>query len=182
MPFFLTGPLWSGAVACSQGGDIQHKCHSYGFDPLPQRPAEQLTVHYVKDVDPVTGSATLVVPAYPPTFGGVRCSYPNGTLVGIGLAELAQAENDTMGGYSRSNKSRNPYLPAGGTVLTGAITRIGDEPTVHENGIPRGDLPVDEKGDKGRGSEQFMEIKVANIAPLITKNPRKNRHLRIFDR
>ena len=53
--------------------------------------------------------------------------------------------------------------------------------TEHE-GIPRGDNPVDELGNKGRGNEQFMEIRVANIAPLITKNPRKNRHLRIFDR
>jgi len=78
-PYFATqlngkvtaAPLWSGAVACSQGGDLEHliECKTHGFDPLPNRPPEQFTVHYVKDVNPVTGEATLVIPAYPLLLG-----------------------------------------------------------------------------------------------------------------
>ena len=33
-----------------------------------------------------------------------------------------------------------------------------------------------------RGNTAFMEIRVASIEPLITKNPRQNRHLKIYDR
>ena len=191
---FISGPLWNGAIACSQGGDIAHRCNTTGFDPLPSKPAEQFTVHYIKDVNPITGEGTLVVPAYAPTYGGIRCDYESGTPVGIGLAELADAEFDTFGSFSRNNKSRNPYLPAGGTIITGARTctekatsASGSTDIVYTNhqGIPRGDNPiVDQYGDRGRGGAacQFMEIRVANIAPLITKNPRKNRHLRIYDR
>ena len=164
----IRAPLWSGGVACSTGGDISHRCQAYGFDPIPNKPAEQFTVRYVKDVDPETGEATLVIPAYPPTFGGRHCAYEKGTPIGIGLAELQQAETDTFGSYSRSNKSRNPYLPAGGTILN--------------TDIPRGDNIPDKDGDAGRGSGQYMEIRVADVSKLITKNPRKNRHLRIYDR
>ena len=186
-PYFITGPLWNGAIACSHGGDLDYRCKAVGFNPIAQRPPEQFTVHYVKDVDPVTGAATLVIPAYPPTFNSVHCNYPAGTLVSIGLADLHEAENDSLGSYARNNKSKNPYLPAGGTVLTGAATYLYNPKTnavnrTPHNEIPRGDNLVDAIGDKGRGNEQFMEIRVANVAPLITKNPRKNRHLRIFDR
>jgi len=167
-PYFVTGAVWHGAVACSQGGDIDHVCKATGFDPIGQPPAEQFDVAYVKDVDSVTGEATLVIRTYPPTFGGIHCSYPEGTEVSIGLANLADAEFDTLGSFSRDNKSMNPYLPAGGTVLTSPI--------------PYGDNPPTDDGDRGRGSGEFMEIRVANIAPLVTKNPRKNRHLRIYDR
>ena len=166
-PFHGTG-IWHGAIACSQGGDIDHICKASGFDPLNHPPAEQFDVAYVKDVDSVTGEATLVVRTYPPTFGGIHCDYPEGTNVSIGLAELADAEFDTFGSFARDNKSANPYLPAGGTILTEAI--------------PYGDNPPTKDGDRGRGSGEFMEIRVANIAPLVTKNPRKNRHLRIYDR
>ena len=44
-------PIWSGGVACSTGGDISHICNTFGFDPLPKKPAEQFSVEYVKDVD-----------------------------------------------------------------------------------------------------------------------------------
>jgi len=182
---YFSAPLWSGGIACSTGGDLAHRCQATGFDPLPSKPAEQFTVHYIKDVNPVTGEGTLVVPAYAPTFGGRRCHYENGTPVGIGVAELQDAELDTFGDFSRNNKSRNPYLPAGGTVITGSKTSSTKSSVTtykRHDGIPSGDAIPDEHGDKGRGNGQFMEIKVANVAPLITKNPRKNRHLRIYDR
>ena len=161
-------PIWSGGVACSTGGDISHICNTFGFDPLPKKPAEQFSVEYVKDVDPVTGEGTLVVQAYPPTFGGVHCQYEAGSPVGIGLAELQDAETDTLDSYQRNNMPRNPYLPAGGTVLL--------------NDIPRGDNLADANGDRGRGAGQYMEIRVGDVSKLLSKNPRKNRHLKIFDR
>ena len=201
VPLAVSGPLWSGAVACSQGGDIKHDCSVLGMDVFPEKPPEQFTVYYVKDVDPVTGEGTLVVRAYP--AGWEHCehatlgantnenlsSYEKKATVGIGVANLADAEQDTLGSYSRSNKSLNPYLPAGGTSITGCRTSLrksyyGEhktEYTDHE-GIPYGNNPADENGDRGRGNGEFMEVKVANIAPLITKNPRKSRHLRIYDR
>ena len=196
-PFHLDGPLWSGAVACSQGGDIKHKCSALGMDIYPEKPSENFTVYYVKDVNPKTGEGTLVVRAYP--AGQQHCEHAYieslgsgpgiDALVGIGIANLSEAENDTFGSYSRSNKSLNPYLPAGGTKITGCRTSITKsfygspkvEYTEHE-GIPYGNNPADENGDKGRGNGEFMEVKVANVGALITKNPRKSRHLRIFDR
>ena len=63
---------------------------------------------------------------------------------------------------------KNPYLPAGGTVLL--------------NDIPRGDNLADANGDRGRGAGQYMEIRVGDVSKLLSKNPRKNRHLKIFDR
>ena len=197
VPFAIGGPLWSGAVACSQGGDIKHKCSVFGMDIYPEKPSEQFTVYYVKDVNSKTGEGTLVVRAYPAGWEHCEHAYIESlgsgpgtdSLVGIGVANLADAEQDTLGSYSRNNKSLNPYLPAGGTVITGCKTSLRKsfhnghktEYTDHE-GIPYGNNLADENGDKGRGNGEFMEVRVANIAPLITKNPRKSRHLRIFDR
>ena len=68
----------------------------------------------------------------------MHCQYEAGSPVGIGLAELQDAETDTLDSYQRNNMPRNPYLPAGGTVLL--------------NDIPRGDNLADANGDRGRGA------------------------------
>ena len=160
MPLFPGVGLWNGAVACSTGGDLGSKCMQIsGTDDLvPKKPSEVFTVHYVKDVDPVTGEGTLVVETLP-TFSGRRCGYPKGTPVGIGLAELADAEVFTRFDSIRNKMSRNPSVPAGGTVIT------------HD--IPEGD---------GRPTTPFWELRVADVSKLTTRNPRKDRHLRLFDR
>ena len=239
-------PLYSGAVACTSGGDLQHRCSAWGYDPFPDKPAEIFTVYYVKDINPATGEATLVVNT------GFGCAYPEGAIVSIGHAELMDAEFDDFGSTSRNNMSRNPFLPAGATHLLGSTISVFDagkatpEPYCSVSGedgtvcttkdscknvcegdwiIPNGaDLPlfdpapkcppddpeceeptprdlmdfrtekIDKKGipdgrgsfhtlfQQNRGNSPFMEITVADITPLITKNPRQNRHLKIFDR
>jgi hypothetical protein len=237
-------PLWSGAVACTSGGDLQHKCSAWGYDPYPYKPAESFTVYYVKNIDPATGQATLVVNT------GIGCAYPKGAIVSIGQAELMDAEFDDFGSTSRNNMSRNPFLPAGATHLLSSTISVFDagkatpEPYCSVSGangtvctnlvdceltcqgdwiipnaaglllfdpsaIPKGGEPrdlMDFRTEKitsdpaknegipdGRGSfhtlfqqrrgnSPFMEITVADITPLITKNPRQNRHLKIFDR
>ena len=197
-------PLWSGGVACTTGGDIEHRCSAWGYDPYPKKPAETFTVHYVKDIQ-ADGSATLVVNA------GNGCSWPVGTVVGIGQANLLDAENDDFGDTTRNNMPRNPFLPAGATHLLGSKVFNYDQKSsgspmlqsdrwelygefdnktfaaeypidVEDPAIPDGRNNEFTLGLPKRGNTAFMEITVASIEPLITKNPRQNRHLKIYDR
>ena len=194
-------PLWSGGVACTTGGDIEHRCSAWGYDPFPKKPAETFTVYYVKDIHD-DGSATLVVNT------GNGCSWPKGTVVGIGQANLLDAENDDFGSTTRNNMPRNPFLPAGATHLLGstvyeykqgpfAITsnrwqdygvfdskHFPTEYPISDEGpaIPDGRSNKFTLGHPQRGNTPYMEIRVASIEPLISKNPRQNRHLKIYDR
>ena len=195
-------PLWSGGVACTTGGDIEHRCSAWGYDPYPKKPAETFTVYYVKEIHD-DGSATLVVNT------GSGCSWPKGSVVGIGQANLLDAENDDFGSTTRNNMPRNPFLPAGATNLLGSTIynyeqdiSVGapsdrwedyglfdskhfyTEYPISEDGpaIPDGRSTSFTLGKPQRGNTSFMEIRVASIEPLISKNPRQNRHLKIYDR
>ena len=240
----FAAPLYSGAVACTSGGDLRHRCSAWGYDPFPHKPAETFTVYYVKDINPATGEATLVVNT------GFGCAYPEGAIISIGQAELMDAEYDDFGSTSRNNMPRNPFLPAGATHLLSSTISVFDagkaipepycsisradgtvyttkpecefaggdwiipdysdlllfdpskplgEPDSEGNRIPRDIMDfrtekIKKKGipdgrgsfhtlfQQNRGNSPFMEIRVADITPLITKNPRQNRHLKIFDR
>ena len=197
-------PIWSGAIACTKGGDIDHRCHAWGKDPFPKKPAEAFTVYYVKEIHD-DGSATLVVNK------GIGCSWPKGTVVGIGHADLLDAENDDLGSTTRNNMPKNPFLPAGATHLLGSKVFNYDQKSsgspmvqsdkwevygefdnktfateypidVEDPAIPDGRNNQFTLGRPERGNTDFMEITVASIEPLISKNPRQNRHLKIYDR
>ena len=168
-PFHQGGPLWSGAVACSTGGDISHKCQTIGFDPTPQKQAETFTVYDIIDVNHLTGEGTLVVNAYPFSRNGRHCSYSSGTTISVGLADLQDAESDTLGSYSRNNKPKNPYLR--GTVLSSPIK--DGESVLSEFGASEG-RKIDDRNE-------YMLIEVDDVTQFITKNPRKNRHLKYGD-
>jgi len=168
-PLHNTGPLWSGAVACSTGGDIAHKCQTIGFDPTPQKQSETFTVYDIIDVNHKTGEGTLVVNAYPFTGNGRHCSYSAGTTISVGLADLQDAESDTLGSSSRNNKPKNPYLR--GTVLKSPIK--DGESVLSEFGASEG-RKIDDRNE-------YMLIEVDDVTQFITKNPRKNRHLKYGD-
>ena len=184
----LEGPLWSGAVACSTGGDISHKCQTIGFDPTPKKPPETFTVYDIINVDHETGAGTLVVNAYPLNSHGREgkqrnCSYSAGTTISVGLADLQDAESDTLGSYPRNNKSKNPLLR--GTVLTSPIK---DGQAHAWTGTPPGTYYApellgigDSVGREEYGQNNYMLIDVEDVTQLITKNPRKNRHLKYGD-
>ena len=194
-PLQLEGPLWSGAVACSTGGDISHKCQTIGFDPTPKKPPETFTVYDIINVDHETGAGTLVVNSYPQNSHGRggkqrNCSYSaynhflsKGTTVSVGLADLQDAESDTLGSYPRNNKSKNPLLR--GTVLTSPIK--GGQPPIGGTWFSPGNYAPhllgtgDSVGREEYGQNNYMLIDVEDVTQLITKNPRKNRHLKYGD-
>ena len=162
--------LIHGALLCSSGSDIKHECQSTGFELLPTKPAESFNVVYVKDVQK-DGSGTLVVNSHPPTPGGLHCAYPAGTPVSIGMADKFEAEtrsNQTWfgsgSGKTKNRNSANPNLPTPATTLTEGIA----------NGNPT--------WKSARGLEPYMEIKVADVSRLISKNQRYNRNLKDWDR